>query len=685
MCGEDKIGLEDSTHFLDTKGRCGHRNRDGKPQPHRVCGFCVRRLVAEGCRVFNVGQDIARWILSLGSTAATPTCPVCYIPEPTLEERRPFKMSELCDIMNGHPFCPCPTCVHARLGEDARKRVSAQWDSTEEAMDETRRPKTAVEYAMVATGRGNQHQSATFQGHTALGMERMLELVRHQAMLQSMLHVPYGTVQRCPVAGCDSAEYTIFRHTSQSRVFHACGHEVCVMCNKEIERKRVRGADGRSRSPTTKEALVAHTCGCLMTLGAHQVHAKQDWSGWRETAHGVLFATSMRARVEAIATEITMLKCPHCGITVAKSGACNHVTCSCGEHLCQSCHRRVAHNMPHDLVAKANELSGAPYASYAAVDEVAVVPNHYAAHGWSHRVPRQRLCPRSFAELGTMFPIALSGIRSQRQQRRAVGATSDTGSDDMVELTRQEQALRLRVLARLLDPAVVTPQALKCTVEVDTERCGSRLFGVGAATGSVAATGGLWPTYPYLTCHEAMFVLWTWGFVDPCDHNGGVTRPRRRGVGIWTCLTPGTGSTADPTPLGRPFVYHAARPDVDSRLGTTAVAPRVLQEFNRAMGRHGHDDPLGAGYGRVHVWDVAGDGSGIALFSPEGCLALRAQISDVHKNELRRVLDVPQAQSLEHLGPGVMGKTIVVTTRRVESAMVAAIEATPSTSSSIIA
>ena len=416
------------------------------------------------------------------------------------------------------------------------------------------------------------------------------------------------------------------------------------------------------RDPTDIEAHRAHNRVCDVTLGSQLVRVSKDWGPWHKRAAWVRAAKAMHKYLEQLVARRKTLQCPRCGVSVAKSGACNHVVCDCGEHLCQGCHRRVANLLPHPMVKGANTFAPAPCATYVAVDEVAMVVNHFENGGWRRRTPLKRLCPRSFEQMACCFGTVLSGIPGSRGAagvNTMVGATKDTGSGDMTELARQSQVSRLRALALLLNPRVVRPSALKCVVEFDTERCDSRLFGVGSAKGSAAAVDGLWPSYPMLTVHECMYLLWDWGFVDRCaPDQQPVSNNQHDAMSLWTLLTPARG-TDRPQPRGHAFFYDAHRPDTqefalppDVQADSAKVA-RVQAEYNRLLGRTGATDPLGAGYGLVNATNVTGatePGAAVPLYSQAAADVLAMKIEALHALEMGRLVEEGR-KALQASGP----------------------------------
>ena len=348
--------------------------------------------------------------------------------------------------------------------------------------------------------RWRRPSAKTYLGAPVFAQKLWRKVLEHRATLQLAYRCPFGVFKRCPVPGCDSREYVVFDERSQFMRFAACNHEVCRNCEKLVAH---HGPSARRN----------HNRQCMVTLGSQLVRKQKNWSSWRAEA---AYEAAVRAMHEYLCEVISRrqrLECPRCGVIVAKTGSCNHIVCECGEHLCQCCHRRLADMLPHPIVKAANAHAVAPYGTYVAVDEVAMVQNHYEVGGWKRQEPQKRLCPRLFSEVAAWFPSVLDGRAPAAGQTTPVGLQDGAGHSDQIELNMHSQAVRLRILALILNRRVVTKSALQAVAEYDRERNHSMLM-------------DMWPTYPLLAVHELMYIMWEWGRVDRLSNTlrGGARR-----------------------------------------------------------------------------------------------------------------------------------------------------------------
>ena len=344
-------------------------------------------------------------------------------------------------------------------------------------------------------------------GSPTAGNALLTRVSAHQSMMAAAHRSPFGVFRHCPVSGCESREYVLFDDRRQFFVFFACGHEMCRNCE-------------RPATETGPGAHKDHNRGCYVTLGSQLVRLDRKWDGWDRRPTLRKAVEAMHCYAMQLQERRSVLQCPRCGIVVAKSGACNHVICACGEHLCQCCHRRIANLMQHATAKAANAHAPAPYATYVAVDEAATVQNHYETGGWRRREPQKRLCPRGFAEFMLLFPALFSGDEPAPGQSGLIGQANTSSAGDVTELRRQSHVDRLRVLALILNPKIVDPAALKAVKEFETKylpSSRSRLF-------------DCWPGFPVLSVHECVYLLWEWGRGDRCDKEGCALRrlPRAR-------------------------------------------------------------------------------------------------------------------------------------------------------------
>lgn len=327
-----------------------------------------------------------------------------------------------------------------------------------------------------------------FLGHPAFARRLWRRVLEHRAVMQLAYRCPFGVFKRCPVPGCESREYLVFDERSQFMRFMACNHEVCRNCERLV----------RQRGPMARRN---HNKQCMVTLGSQLVRKQKNWDAWHVEPAYEAAVRAMHEYTSEVVSRRQRLECPRCGVVVAKTGSCNHIVCECGEHLCQACHRRLADMLPHPVVKAANAHAVAPYGTYVAVDEVAMVQNHYEVGGWKRQEPQKRLCPRLFSEVADWFPTVLGGEAPAPGQTTPVGLGADADGSDHTELNRHSQAVRLRILALILNRRVVTKSALAAVASYDKERNRGQLM-------------ELWPAYPYLSVHELMYVMWEWGRVD---------------------------------------------------------------------------------------------------------------------------------------------------------------------------
>lgn len=334
----------------------------------------------------------------------------------------------------------------------------------------------------------------------------------HRTVMQMAYRCPFGVFKRCPVPGCDSREYVVFDERSQFMRFMACNHEVCRNCERQVVQ---RGMAARRN----------HNRHCMVTLGSQLVRKPKNWDSWRTEPAYEQAVRAMHQYTSEVVARRQRLECPRCGVIVAKTGSCNHIVCECGEHLCQACHRRLADMLPHPVVKAANAHAVAPYGTYVAVDEVAMVQNHYEVGGWKRQEPQKRLCPRLFSEVADWFPMVLHGRSPAPGQTRPVGLQDDASGSDQTELNRHSQAVRLRILALILNRRVVTKSALRAVAEYDKERNRGQLM-------------AMWPKFPMLSVHELMYVMWEWGRVDRLSNSAVGRRSRNN-----TAATTGAAET----------------------------------------------------------------------------------------------------------------------------------------------
>ena len=457
----------------------------------------------------------------------------------------------------------------------------------------------------------------TFLGRPEYAQKLWRRVLEHRKVLQLAYRCPFGVFKRCPVPGCDSREYVVFDERSQFMRFMGCNHEVCRNCEKLVVQ---RGALARRQ----------HNRQCMVTLGSQLVRKHKNWSLWRRESAYEAAVRAMHEYTSEVVSRRQRLECPRCGVVVAKTGSCNHIVCECGEHLCQACHRRLADMLPHAIVKAANAHAVAPYGTYVAVDEVAMVQNHYEVGGWKRQEPQKRLCPRLFAEVAAWFPSVLDGAAPAPGQTTPVGLHDDSDTHDQVELNRHSQAVRLRILALILNRRVVSASALVAVAEYDKERNRGMLM-------------EMWPDFPYLTVHELVYVMWEWGRVDPA-HNllPGTTVNVSRVLA--TATPPTSTSTSTPTSTPTP----TATTTTVSGAAAAALGPNtwVYVPTSTAF----HYDPR-ATYRRVDVLkvDVFSDaGSEEVVLNIPSLRVSRPPPSPPSPSPSPQVAAVPPQQHLGH-------------------------------------
>ena len=337
-------------------------------------------------------------------------------------------------------------------------------------------------------------------GPSTTGLGLLRKVHAHHATMLMAVCCPFGVFKSCSVPDCETREYIVFDDRKQFMRFQTCGHEVCRNCDQQVP-------------DSSLAAHKEHNRGCLVTLGSQLVRLERVWTEWHTRASWTKAVDAMHVFLTQLLARRTSLQCPRCGVTVAKHGGCNHIQCACGEHLCQCCHRRLANMMPHPQVKAANAHAPAPYGTYIAVDEVATVQNHYELGGWRRRDPQKRLCPRAFTEVAALFPVVLSSD-ALTSSDAPVGLEDTPTEGDTAELHRQARVARLRWMALALKPKVVTLSALQAVRQFDmdsTRNTRGKLF-------------DMWPSWPHLTVHEAMYIQWEWGHIDRCDASGAALR-----------------------------------------------------------------------------------------------------------------------------------------------------------------
>ena len=387
-------------------------------------------------------------------------------------------------LLDGDPDCVCPSCVCGRHGHTAWETAQTAWSAARrlrQAMD-AHGPRAATERRAARRKLQQAIRTPSIVVVSRLPEPTSSGLIEQGRALVKALAVclrnPSAVTRTCVLPECHNCVSAVADVHCSTMIVHlaACDHWLCQPCQRGLP---------------TAAAAAAHAKTCPHAVGRTLL---QRWIRHPPPLHLMQAVHTFMTHTVA---QCVVTVCPQCSVTLQKTGACSHLTCPCGTSVCGACNRRIMDGVDLYWAEYAHTHALVPFAETPMDQRVPktaamYVHNHYDSAQLNHCKRQLRGCAQMPDDLCEQFPHVLLCAGTVP----GVPCANTFDEDVVIE----GHMRRMLALAAVLD--LVPAISLGALHAWDAKHGGSKLFEV-------------WPSFPLLTLHEAVYLLWRRGTVLP--------------------------------------------------------------------------------------------------------------------------------------------------------------------------